>query len=122
MKKTAKKPSGTLVYSTEIGRTCPVCSQAIAECVCHTNTLMPATDGVVRVSLETKGRRGKGVTVIRGVPLDALALATLGKQLKAACGTGGTTKQGIIEIQGDQRQLVIDMLKPHGWVIKRAGG
>lgn len=122
MKKTAKKPSGTLVYSTETGRICPACNHAVTDCVCHTNTAAPVTDGVVRVSLETKGRRGKGVTVIRGVPLDALSLATLGKQLKAACGTGGTTKQGVIEIQGDQRQLVMEVLKPHGWVIKRAGG
>lgn len=76
----------------------------------------------MRVSLETKGRRGKGVTVVKGVPLDAIALAALGKQLKAACGSGGTTKEGVIEIQGDHRDLLIEKLAKSGWVVKRAGG
>jgi translation initiation factor 1 len=72
--------------------------------------------------METKGRRGKGVTVIKGVPLDAAALVDLGKQLKTVCGSGGTAKDGIIEIQGDHRELVVQKLAARGWVVKRAGG
>ncbi len=83
---------------------------------------MPATDGTVRVSLDTKGRKGKGVTVIKGVPLDALALVQLGKQLKAVCGTGGTVKEGTIEVQGDHCVKVIGALQKQGFKVKRAGG
>ncbi len=113
--------SSALVYSTETGRMCPICQQAIAACTCRSAKNGPATDGIVRVSLETKGRRGKGVTVIKGVPLDAIALTELGKQLKAACGSGGTVKDGIIEIQGDHREALIPKLALR-WVVKRAGG
>ncbi len=112
----------SLVYSTLSGRMCPDCAQPIAQCLCRTKTNAPKSDGIVRVSLETKGRRGKGVTVVKGVPLDAIALAALGKQLKAACGSGGTTKEGVIEIQGDHRDLLIEKLAKSGWVVKRAGG
>jgi translation initiation factor 1 len=76
----------------------------------------------VRVSRETKGRKGKGVTLIKGLALDTPALAQLGKQLKAACGSGGTVKDGVIEIQGDHCEQVIENLKNQGWVVKRAGG
>ncbi|MBP6018272.1 MAG: translation initiation factor Sui1 [Burkholderiaceae bacterium] len=118
-----RKPSGsTLVYSTETGRICPDCRQPTPNCICKAVTKQVIGDGVVRVSLETKGRRGKGVTVIKGVPLDALALAELGKQLKAASGSGGTTKNGIIEIQGDHREMVMQRLSQRGWQPKRAGG
>lgn len=114
--------SSTLVYSTETGRICPGCQQPIAKCGCKSAAKAPVGDGIVRVSLDTKGRRGKGVTVIKGVPLDATALAALGKQLKAACGSGGTTKDGVIEIQGDHRDKVMPLLSAQGWVVKRAGG
>ena len=82
----------------------------------------PATDGIVRVSHETKGRKGKGVTVVKGVALEAAALLALGKQLKTACGTGGTVKDGTIEIQGDHRETVIAALAKLGHTVKRAGG
>jgi translation initiation factor 1 len=113
--------SGALVYSTESGRMCPTCRLPIADCTCKSAKALPSSDGIVRVSLETKGRRGKGVTVIKGVPLDAAALIDLGKQLKAACGSGGTVKEGVIEIQGDHRDAVIPKLALR-WVVKRAGG
>lgn len=119
---TGNKQGRSLVYSTETGRMCPTCSQPVAQCLCKMVTAIPASDGIVRVSLETKGRRGKGVTVIKGVPLDAAALADLGKQLKTVCGSGGTAKDGIIEIQGDHRELVVQKLAARGWVVKRAGG
>ncbi|NYT65984.1 translation initiation factor Sui1 [Alcaligenaceae bacterium] len=117
-----KTSSSRLVYSTETGRICPDCNQPLANCVCKIATKLAIGDGIIRVSLETKGRRGKGVTVIKGVPLDALALAELGKQLKTASGSGGTTKNGIIEIQGDHRDMVMEKLSQRGWQPKRAGG
>ena len=110
-----------LVYSTDTGRVCPGCGQPVAGCTCKQKTT-PATDGIVRVSHETKGRKGKGVTLIKGVALDALALAALGKQLKSGCGSGGTTKDGTIEIQGDHRDFVIAALQKQGMVVKRSGG
>ena len=112
---------GGLVYSTDAGRMCPACRQPIAACRCR-QPAAPAGDGIVRVSRETKGRAGKGVTLVKGLALDAGALVALGKQLKTACGSGGTVKDGVIEIQGDHCERVIDRLKQDGWVVKRAGG
>ena len=77
---------------------------------------------MVRVSRQTKGRAGKGVTLVTGVPGDEAALVALGKQLKTACGTGGTVKNFVIEVQGDHRALVIELLKKQGFVVKQAGG
>ena len=116
------KATGGLVYSTEHGKMCPACRKPVADCICSRNTAKPASDGIVRVSRETKGRNGKGVTLVKGLTLDALALAQLGKQLKTACGSGGTVKDGVIEIQGDHCERVIEALKKQGWVVKRAGG
>lgn len=113
---------GGLVYSTEAGRMCPACRRPVADCACKPARPVPAGDGIVRISCETKGRGGKGVTVIRGVPLDTPALEQLGRQLRGTCGTGGTVKDGAIELQGDHRERVIEALKPHGWQIRRAGG
>ena len=122
-------PTGGLVYSTDSGRMCPDCRQPITQCMCKANEAtkankaeMAASDGVVRVSRETKGRAGKGVTVVKGVALDAVALVQLGKQLRAACGAGGTTKDGAIEIQGDHCERVIEILRSQGRSVKRAGG
>ena len=112
---------GGLVYSTEVGRTCPDCRQAIAACTCK-QVQRPAGDGIVRVSRETKGRAGKGVTLVRGVPLDDAALVALGKQLKAACGSGGTVKDSVIEVQGDHAERVMALLRERGFTVKRAGG
>jgi translation initiation factor 1 len=113
----------TLVYSTDVGRVCPGCGQPAAQCICKAKA-RPAGDGIVRVRRETAGRKGKGVTAIHGLPLDDAALAALAKQLKAACGSGGTAKEGVIEIQGDHLDKVMDWLKarPEGWAVKRAGG
>jgi translation initiation factor 1 len=101
---------------------CPACRKPVAECICSKKNTLPASDGIVRVSLDTKGRKGKGVTLIKGLTLDTLALAQLGKQLKTACGSGGTAKDGMIEIQGDHRERVIEALRKQGWVVKQAGG
>ncbi|MDB5892682.1 MAG: translation initiation factor [Rhodoferax sp.] len=114
---------GGLVYSTEAGRMCPDCRRPVADCVCKSLAKsVPAGDGIVRVSRETKGRGGKAVTVVKGVPVDADALAALGKQLKAACGSGGTVKDGVIEVQGDHCAPVIALLQKQGYTVKRAGG
>ena len=103
---------------------CPGCGKAMAECICRElqARAIPVGDGVVRVSRETKGRKGKGVTLITGVPLDENKLRNLGKQLKRRCGAGGTVKDRVIEIQGDHRDLLIEELKKQGYTVKRAGG
>jgi translation initiation factor 1 len=113
--------TGGLVYSTDGGRMCPGCRFTLAQCTCQAKAA-PAGSGVVRVSLQTKGRGGKSVTIVKGLALDAVALAVLGKQLRTACGAGGTVKDGVIEIQGDHCALVIDTLAKHGHHAKRAGG
>jgi len=112
---------GGLVYSTDHGRMCPDCRQPQAQCVCKAASV-PAGDGIVRVSRETKGRGGKAVTLVKGVALGADALAELGKKLKAACGSGGTVKEGVIEVQGDHVERVMETLKKLGHTVKRAGG
>lgn len=116
-----KNRDGGLVFSTDQGRMCPDCREPATACRC-TAAARPAGDGIVRLSRETKGRKGKGVTLITGVPLDDKALAALAKTLKARCGTGGTVKDGVIEIQGDQRDLLMPLLQEKGWTVRRAGG
>lgn len=117
-----KNASGGLVYSTDAGRMCPDCRRGVASCSCSQTKPVPKTDGVVRVSRETKGRGGKSVTLVKGLALDALGLALLGKQLKAACGSGGTVKDGVIEVQGDHADTLVAVLQKHGHNAKRAGG
>jgi translation initiation factor 1 len=113
--------TGGLVYSTDGGRMCPECRQPLLACTCKVRAVSTG-DGVVRVSRQTKGRGGKSVTLIKGLALDAAALALLGKQLRAACGSGGTVKDGVIEVQGDHCELVMELLEKHGHHPKRAGG
>lgn len=115
--------SGGLVYSTESGRMCPQCRQPVAQCQCQAASRAAlAGDGVARVSRETKGRGGKSVTLVRGLALAPDALAALGKQLRTACGSGGTVKDGVIEVQGDHCDRIIDALAKQGHRAKRAGG
>ena len=111
-----------VVYSTAHGRMCPVCTKPIAARECRQKNAAPKGDGIVRVGKETKGRKGKGVTVITGVPLEAAELKELGRKLKAKCGAGGTVRDGVIEIQGDHRDALLEELRKHGWTVKRAGG
>lgn len=114
--------SSRLVYSTDSGRICPDCRQPQAQCVCKQATNQPLGNGMVRVSRETKGRAGKGVTVVKGLPLAAAELAAVGKQLRSACGSGGTVKDGNLEIQGDHVERVLAWLSAQGFAAKRAGG
>lgn len=119
-----RKPSpvNKRVYSSDGGRLCGECGRPADDCECKTKSAAVPSDGVVRVSRETKGRKGKGVTVVTGVPLDSTELAGLAKQLKNKCGAGGTVKGGIIEIQGDHRDRVVAELQGKGWTVKRSGG
>ncbi len=115
--------SGTLVYSTEVGRVCPGCGKGVAQCACSANgKAAVAGDGVVRVSRQTKGRGGKAVTLVKGLALDGVALAALGKQLRSACGAGGTVKDGVIEVQGDHCEAIMAALKKQGYNPRQAGG
>ena len=111
-----------LVYSTDLGRTCPTCRQSKDNCICKQAFSVPVGDGVARVSRSSKGRGGKTVTLVQGLALDEALLTQLGKQLKAACGTGGTVKEGVIEVQGDHRELVMRLLTSQGFTVKAAGG
>ena len=120
--------SDRLVYSTDGGRinTCPTCGRSYKECRCDqhpsASQATKKSDGIVRVMRDRKGRGGKTVTVITGVPVSSDALATLAQQLKKLCGTGGTVKDGTIEIQGDHCDKVQAKLTEMGYKVKRAGG
>lgn len=110
-----------LVYSTDAGRMCPDCRQPVANCVCKQKSI-PKIDGPVRISRETKGRGGKSVTLVRNLALDSVALAQLGKQLRSSCGSGGTVKDGVIEVQGDHCDSVTAALQALGYIVKPVGG
>lgn len=112
-----------LVYSTDGGRMCPQCRQPLTACGCAAQQKAAVRgDGRVRVSRETAGRGGKAVTVVRGLALTDEQIATLGKRLRAACGTGGTAKEGVIEVQGDHADRVVALLVQEGISAKRSGG
>ncbi len=110
--------SGGLVYSTQHGQLCPRCRRSATECSCARAAAPAPGDGIVRIRLDTQGRRGKGVTTISGVPLPATELSALGSKLRRLCGSGGTTKDGIIEVQGDHRERLARELAGSGWKIK----
>ena len=101
---------------------CRACRQPVAACTCAQRAAPPAGDGIVRVSRESKGRGGKTVTLVRGLAIDPAALAALGKRLRTACGTGGTVKDGVLEVQGDHAERVVELLKAEGFAVKRSGG
>ncbi|MFP3977685.1 translation initiation factor Sui1 [Marinobacter sp. KMM 10035] len=117
----ARQSKGGLVFSTEQGRMCPECRNPVSGCTCR-EAQRPEGDGVVRVSRETKGRKGKGVTLVTGIPMDDKELKAYAKVLKAKCGTGGTVKDGVVEIQGDHRDVLVPLLEQKGWIVKRSGG
>ena len=118
-----------IVYTTGVGRRCPECGRTADQCRCQRSkpaqpaAVAPVGDGIVRVGRETQGRKGKGVTVIRGLPLTAAALEALATRLKKRCGSGGTvTADGVVEIQGDHRDLLVAELGKLGYTVRRAGG
>ncbi len=121
MRKKSANGSG-LVYSTEHGKMCQNCAKPLAQCSCGQKKVQAKGDGIVRVLRETKGRKGSGVTLITGLPLADPELTALAKQLKQRCGSGGTVKNGIIEVQGDHRDVILTELLRLGYPAKKAGG
>ena len=123
-------PDTRLVYSDDPAAHCSTCTKLKRKCRCspapEQNSANASTNAVVRIGRETKGRKGSGVTVITGIPLPEGELKQLAQQLKKKCGCGGTLKDGVIEIQGDQRDFLLDLLQqqgqPLGWTVKKAGG
>jgi len=108
--------SRTLVYSTD-----PAVRLA-AQTPAPEPEIRPSGPTTVRLSYETKGRKGKGATLLRDAPLTQAELMLLGKTLRQACGSGGTVKDGVIEIQGDHRERITAALQARQWIIKRVGG
>ncbi len=119
---TKKNKNAGLVYSTEFGKACPKCGKPSSSCSCGKGKLHIPSDGIVRIARQTKGRKGAGVSLVTGVPLDGNDLKTLAKKLKQKCGTGGTIKSGVIEIQGDHREILKQELTKLGYVVKLSGG
>jgi translation initiation factor 1 len=119
-----------LVWSSESGRICPECSKPVSACICKkkkkSEEKKPArnypADGVIRIMRETKGHKGKTVTVIGNIPLNDNELKEFAKKLKARCGTGGSIRGGEILIQGDHRQVILDEITRQGHRVKLAGG
>jgi translation initiation factor 1 len=111
-----------IVYSTGIGSLCPNCRRAVKNCVCPKGAPGAAKRGAVRVGREVKGRAGKGVTIVTGLPLGPADIDALATRLKKRCGSGGTVRDGVIEIQGDHRDVVVAELTKLGWPAKKSGG
>ena len=117
MKSKTNKNKG-VVYSTELGKVCPECGNPVSTCICGKRIPVIPNDGIVRISRETKGRKGSGVSLITGIALDDNDLKKLARQFKKKCGTGGTVKSGVIEIQGDHRDVLKDVLSKLGYAVK----
>jgi len=113
------RPPGRTVYSTAVGRVCPKCGWPAADCRCSARLDEPVPERVTaRLRLETKGRGGKTVTVIDGLPRNAAFVAALAAELRRACGTGGTAAAGAVELQGDHRERVRGLLAARGWGVR----
>ncbi|MFC3395428.1 stress response translation initiation inhibitor YciH [Brenneria rubrifaciens] len=108
----SNRDNSRLVYSTESGRIKPEEQKAVRL----------QGDGIVRIQRQVSGRKGKGVCVISGIDLDDAALDQLAAELKKKCGCGGSVKDGVIEIQGDKRDLLKQLLEVKGMKVKLAGG
>lgn len=110
---------GRTVYSTLTGRTCPRCGWPEKDCRCSSNLEQPVPERIVaRLRMERAGRRGKTVTVVEGLPCNHAFLKSLAAELKRACGGGGTVREDRIEIQGDHRDRLRQLLKGKGWQVK----
>lgn len=114
----ATKPS-RLVYSTDSGKTCPRCRWPARDCRCGPAPDEPVPAKIVaKLRVEKSGRGGKTVTVVDGLPRNRELLKELAGELKRACGTGGTTGDTCVEIQGDQREAIRALLTAKGWMVK----
>jgi translation initiation factor 1 len=114
--------SSRIVYSTGIGSLCPNCRRALRECVCPKGTPGILKAAAIRVGRETQGRAGKGVTTVTGLPISPAEMTALATGLKKRCGSGGTVRDGVIEIQGDHRDTIVAELIKRGWPAKKSGG
>ncbi|MCK5148925.1 stress response translation initiation inhibitor YciH [bacterium] len=119
MKKTTD--SG-MVYSTGAGRICPGCEQPVGSCLCDNSPILTESDGVIRISRESKGRGGKQVTIINGIVKSSAELKELARMLKMKCGSGGSIKDGEIILQGDKREAAKSYLESEGYRVKLSGG
>jgi translation initiation factor 1 len=116
-----KAEKGRLVYSTGVGRVCPGCGWPADDCKCsHSAAANAAIPGriIAKLRMERKGRGGKMVTVVEGLPRNAAFLKDLCQELKRTCSTGGTAVDGAIELQGDLRERVRESLLKKGFVVK----
>lgn len=113
-----------IIYSTDPALQCPDCGKQAGRCRCKKSASNSnnAASGKVLVQRETKGRKGKGVTIVKGIPLAEDEIKALAKKLKKVCGSGGTIKNGILEVQGDHCEQIIKYLSQYPWTIKRSGG
>jgi translation initiation factor 1 len=115
---TARKKSRT-VYSTDGGRTCPACGWPVADCRCSAKLEQAVPDRIVaRLRISKAGRRGKTVTMVEGLPRNAEFLKALAKELKGACGSGGTAGRDHVEVQGDHLETLRGLLRRKGWTVK----
>jgi translation initiation factor 1 len=114
--------SSRLVYSTDQGRLCPNCQQAIDLCCCHQANTAILGDGRVRIQKERQGRAGKPVLVVTGLPLTESQLKQLTSELKKKLGCGGAYKEGKIELQGEKPDSLKILLEQKGFQVKLAGG
>jgi translation initiation factor 1 len=111
-----------IIYSTGVGSLCPNCRRPVRECACPKGAPGAAKLAAVRVGREIKGRAGKGVTTISGLPMSLSDIESLATKLKKRCGSGGTVREGVIEIQGDHRDVIVAELIKLGWPAKKSGG
>jgi len=119
-----------LVYSTETGRICSECGKPVSACSCKKKKAVKAdrqstgnpNDGTIKIQREVKGRKGKIVIAVFGVPLENEELQKFAKTLKRRCGAGGSVKDGVIVIQGDHRQTLLDEIRKYGYTAKLSGG
>ena len=116
-----KKKTEGLVYSTDHGKMCPGCDKPITDCACSKSEAT-SLKGPIHIRRETKGRKGKGVTVVSNLPMAPPQIKDLAKELKSKVGTGGTVKNGTIEIQGEHIELLMKVLSGKGWKVKKIGG
>lgn len=109
------------VFSSDDGEICPQCTRAIEDCSCAPVAVSIPDGKNIRVAFDAKGRRGKAVTLVTGLPMADKQLKLFAKQLKKKCGSGGSVKDGAIEIQGDQRDKLVELLSQEGFAARRMG-
>jgi translation initiation factor 1 len=101
---------------------CPRCGKPLEACICKQSQSRPKPDGIVRLQLQSKGRKGKPVTLVTGLAGSKEEITALAKEFKRRFGAGGAVKDGVIEIQGDHRDELLELLKAKGLKVKKAGG